>query len=163
MYFYQLLKLPVGFLIFCESGLCPSRVEDLRRHPGGRFPNLAAVDGCLPFVLSLWPLWWGLILCLLPVFSPGFSIRVRCFPDLCHVPISIFAWIFIIFLLVALQSQLTAVISGFDICLTSSLPLSGSLKYSPLKHLSTSLCFGWCPAAKHALSRTSILSTYTME
>ena len=142
MYFYQLLKLPAGILIFCESDLCPSRVEGLRRLPGSRFPNLAAADGSLPFILSLWPLWWGLTLCrLLPVLSLGFSIRVCWFPVLCHVPIPVFAWI-VLFLLVALQSQLTAVINGFDIRLTSSLPLSGSLKYSPLKHLSASLCFG---------------------
>lgn len=134
--------------VFCESDLCRSR---------SGFPNPVAhwsseargACGGAGFSASF-------CLCLhlaAASESAGFPF---------YVPIPIFAWIFI-FLLVALQSQLPAVIYRFEIHLTSSLPLSGSLKCSPSKHLSASLCFGWCPAAEHALlSGISILSTCNM-
>lgn len=135
MSFYRLLKWPVGTSVFCEPELCPSRA-DPRRHPKPSALQTQLSSGCFPFIFSLWALRWEPILCcLLPVFSLGFSIRVSWFPVLCHAPIPVFACIFI-FLLVALQSPLTAVINGFDICLNSSPPIFWALKYSPSKSLS---------------------------
>lgn len=162
LYFYQLLKLPVGILIFCESDPCPSRYKTQGRTKE-QVSKSSFSRHCLHFILPLCPcggLWFSAAFSLCFLLAPASACW---FPALCHVPVPIFAWVFIFFL-VALQPQLTAVINGFDNCLITSLPLSGSLKYSLLKYLPTSLPSGRCLAAEHALlSRTAILSTHNMK
>lgn len=126
LYFYQLLKLPVGTLIFCQSDPCPSRYKT----QGGTREQVSKSSfsrHCLHFILSLCShggIWLSAAFSLCFHLAPASSCR---FPALCHVPVPTSAWKFI-FLLVALQPHLTAVINGFDICLISSLALSGSLK-----------------------------------
>lgn len=76
LYFYQLLKLPVGTLIFCESDPCPSR----HKTQGGTREQVSKVQ-LQQALLTLHPKsvspWWDLILCcLLLVFSLGSSINL---------------------------------------------------------------------------------------
>lgn len=103
----------------CESDPCSCihYIQDPRRHWG-------APAGTAYTSSSICVLWWALILCcLLLLFLLGSSISplVSCSVSCPSSQFGLF-WVFI-FLLVALQPQLTAVINGFDTCLISSLPL----------------------------------------
>jgi len=173
VYSCQLRKLPEEISVFCESELCPSRAEDLRRHSGSRFSDPAAADGTAAYPSSSSSSSSSSSVCA-PVVGPGSRLPSACvFPWLQHQSLLVSCWFCVIsqfpfspgyLSFCWLPSSLRAVINGFDIRLSSSLPLSGSLKCSPWNHLPTSLRFGRCPAAEHALlSRTFILPTCNME
>lgn len=141
----------------------PQQVQDPRRHQGAGF-QIQLQQALLTLHPKSVSLWWALILCcLLLVFSfgPSISLLVSCSVS---CPSSHFCLDIYLSPPFSLQPQLTAVINGFDICLISSLPLSGSLKSSPLEYLPTSLPSGGCLAAEHALlNRTATLSTQNMK
>lgn len=76
LYFYQLLKLPVGNLNFLWVRSMPQKGQDPRRHQGADF-QIQLQQALLTLHPKSVSLCWALILCcLLLVFSLGFSITL---------------------------------------------------------------------------------------